>query len=144
MVARLRDGGVRGALLLVRSEITTKRFIMYFGGTVLGLTSDLMIFSGLVGVGLSAGLSNLMSAALGVLVVYFFVTKNAFSVKARPKSFLIFVSWYAFTITSFSFVIQVATHLTLIHPIWLKLFTLPFSFGLNFTFNRVLFRSLAK
>lgn len=121
------------------NEIRSARFWRFFLGTVGGLATDLSVFSVLTKVGLAPGLANIFSATLGLLVVYFLVTRYAFKSQHSNLKFIAFVSWYSLMILLWGAVIQLLVLNTGFPPLAAKLATIPISFGLNFTFSRVLF-----
>lgn len=120
-------------------EIRSGRFWRFFLGTVGGLVTDLSVFTVLTKLGVEPGIANLFSATLGLLVVYFLVTRYAFKTEHNHLKFIAFVSWYALMIMMWGAVIQLLVEFTGVAPLIAKLSTIPISFGLNFAFSRVLF-----
>lgn len=120
-------------------EIRSARFWRFFLGTVGGLATDLTVFTVLTKVGLAPGFANIISATLGLLVVYFLVTRYAFKAQHNALKFIGFVTWYSLMILFWGGVIQLLVVNTGLPPLVAKLATIPISFGLNFVFSRVLF-----
>jgi putative flippase GtrA len=122
-----------------KTEIRSARFWRFFLGTVGGLATDLSVFTLLTKVGLAPGFANIISATLGLLVVYFLVTRYAFKAQHSNLKFIAFVTWYSLMILLWGGVIQLLVVNSGISPLVAKLATIPISFGLNFVFSRVLF-----
>lgn len=120
-------------------EIRSARFWRFFLGTVGGLATDLTVFTALTKAGLAPGFANIISATLGLLVVYFLVTRYAFKAQHSNLKFIAFVTWYSLMILFWGGVIQLLVVNTGLPPLFAKLATIPISFGLNFAFSRVLF-----
>ena len=120
-------------------EIRSARFWRFFLGTVGGLVTDLTVFTILTKVGLAPGFANIISATLGLLVVYFLVTRYAFKAQHSSIKFIAFVTWYSLMILFWGAMIQLLVDNTGLPPLFAKLTTIPISFGLNFAFSRVLF-----
>lgn len=121
------------------TEIRSGRFWRFFLGTVGGLVTDLSVFTILTKSGIEPGIANIFSATLGLLVVYFLVTRYAFKTEHNHLKFIAFVSWYSLMILMWGAVIQLLVEFTGVAPLLAKLATIPISFGLNFAFSRVLF-----
>lgn len=121
------------------NEIRSARFWRFFLGTVGGLSTDLTVFTALTKVGLAPGFANIISATLGLLVVYFLVTRYAFKAQHSALKFIGFVTWYSLMILFWGGVIQLLVVNTGLPPLVAKLATIPVSFGLNFVFSRALF-----
>lgn len=109
-------------------------------GSLTGLTADLAIFQTLIRLGALPAIANTASSAVGVTIAYLLVTKYAFGTERSKKTYFAFISWYAFSIISFSLLIQLTADITGWPPLVCKLASLPFSFSANFTFSRILFR----
>lgn len=121
------------------AEISSKRFWFFFGGSLTGLIVDFSVLSLLLSIGWKPGYANLLSSSLAITCVYFLVTRFAFKANRSMSTYVIFIVWYASAIIFFSWVIQTVTTLTGWNPLLVKAGTLPFSFGLNFLFGRVMF-----
>lgn len=121
------------------TEIASGRFWRFFLGTVGGLSTDLLTFTLLTSSGVLPGVANVFSATLGLLVVYFLVTRYAFKTQHSHIKFIGFLVWYASMIILWGVIIQGIANVSQLPALGIKIGTLPFSFGLNFAFNRVLF-----
>lgn len=124
---------------LIVGELTSRRFWKFLAGTFGGLLTDIAVFSVLVALDVIPGMANLFSATAGLLVVYFLATKYAFKARHEWWRFGTFVAWYCVAITFWAFTIQVLSSETRMQPIFAKVLTIPFSFGINFAFSRLLF-----
>lgn len=122
-----------------RYELGHKRFWRFLAGTVGGLITDLALFWALTKLTVQPGIANIFSATAGLLVVYFLVTKYAFGVDRRSAKFFIFVIWYATMILLWGAVIQILVTKFEVPALEAKILTVPFSFGINFVFSRILF-----
>lgn len=114
----------------------------FFLGSLAGVVVDLAVFQSLVWLGAPAWASNLVSSAAAIVVTYRLVTRHAFDVAGSLLSFVVFVGWYAISISAFSLLIQVVASGTGWPPLVAKVLTLPLSFGVNFLASRVLFSRL--
>ncbi|GAA2035903.1 GtrA family protein [Pseudokineococcus marinus] len=126
-------GRLAGPLALLRQAL---RFLV---GTCLGLSVDLSVFGLLTWAGLAPWLANVLSSACAVTVVYLVSTRYAFGAAMSVRSYVLFVGWYALTITVFSLLIQLVVQSTGWAPLVAKLLSLPPSFLANFLFSRWLF-----
>lgn len=122
-----------------KNEIRSARFWRFLLGTFGGLATDLSVFTVLTKVGLAPGFANIISATLGLLLVYFLVTRYAFKAQHSNLKFIAFVTWYSLMILFWGGVIQLLVDNTELPPLFAKLATIPVSFGMNFVFSRVLF-----
>jgi putative flippase GtrA len=117
-----------------------RQFIAFFIGSGIGVTADITIFYLLTHVAsVAPWLANTISAFVGIVTVYFLVTRHSFRVNQSVTSFVLFIGWYAATIVTFSWVIQVLVASFGFLPIVAKISTLPFSFAANYLFSRFLF-----
>lgn len=117
-----------------------RQFITFFIGSGIGVTADMSIFYTLTHVALiEPWLANTISAGVGIITVYFLVTRHSFRVNQNMTSFLLFIGWYTITIITFSWIIQMLVTDWAFLPILAKIATLPFSFGSNYLFSRFLF-----
>lgn len=121
------------------AEISSKRFWFFFGGSLTGLIIDFSVISLLLSFGWKPGYANLLSSSLAITCVYFLVTRYAFKANRSLITYVAFIAWYASAILFFSWIIQTVTSATGWNPLLVKAATLPFSFGLNFLFGRVMF-----
>lgn len=105
-----------------------------------GITVDLVLFTVLTAVGLTSGISNLVSASCSVIVVYLFSTDHVFRVRRSRMQGLAFVAWYATSILGFSLLVQLLVSELDINGLSAKLLSIPLSFFANFFAIRYLFR----
>lgn len=117
-----------------------RQFIAFFIGSGIGVTADMAIFYSLTHiVDVVPWLANTISAGVGIVTVYFLVTRHSFRVSQNMTSFVLFIGWYSATIVTFSWIIQMLVTDWAFIPILAKISTLPFSFGANYLFSRFLF-----
>lgn len=119
-------------------------FLRFTAGSVAGLAIDLVGFQLLIFAGLAPGLSNALSSALSITVVYLLVTRYAFNVRKSASSFFIFLAWYGGSIVTFSLLIELVVAETGWAPMIAKALSVPVSFGLNYLFSRFLFSRSAR
>lgn len=120
--------------------LVSRRFVWFFLGSGAGLVIDLGGFASLTAVGTPTIVANLCSSFASITVVYLLVTRYSFGVGTRTSTYVIFVLWYSTAIVAFSLMIGAAVTVTGLLPIECKLASVPFSFALNYSFSRVLFR----
>ena len=119
------------------------RLLSFAVGSGLGLLVDLGGFAALTLAGLLPVTANIVSSSLSVVVVYLFVTRRTFRVRAHPATFLCFAAWYAANIAATSWTIQyLVDHVAALPWVW-KVALVPISFGANFLFNLALHRASA-
>lgn len=117
-----------------------RQFITFFIGSGIGVTADIAIFFTLTQFLLfEPWFANTISAGVGIVTVYFLVTRHSFRVDQSLASFLLFIGWYTTSILTFSWIIQSLVTMWAFIPILAKITTLPFSFGSNYLFSRFLF-----
>lgn len=116
---------------------TFKRF---FISSLIGLGVDLLTFQLLVICSFSLWLANLSSSALAVAVLYFLVSRYTFSGRGSLLAVVIFYTWYFAVIVLFSLLIELAASLSGLPPILIKVFSVPFSFLLNYLFSKYVFK----
>ena len=114
-------------------------FVMFFLGSLGGLTVDLGGFWLLATVGVPPGIANVTSSAASVTVVYLLVTRFTFGTGVRLSTYVLFVAWYGCNIAVTSTAIQVASTLVLPLPLLWKIASIPLSFLANYGFSRWLF-----
>lgn len=119
-----------------------REFLMFFGGSAVGLAIDLVGFQLLLLWGFEPWLANGISSATSISAVYILVTRYSFGVGTRLSTYAAFFSWYALSIVTFSSLIQLAVTFTDWHPFLWKLVSVPVSFLLNYAFSRFLFRTI--
>ena len=117
-----------------------RQFVAFFIGSGIGVSADMGIFFALTHiVDIAPWIANTLSAGVGIVTVYFLVTRHSFRVNKNPTSFVLFIGWYGSTIITFSWIIQTLVSEAGFIPILAKISTLPFSFGANYLFSRFLF-----
>lgn len=117
-----------------------RQFIAFFIGSGIGVTVDMAIFWSLTHFfDFAPWFANTLSATVGIITVYLLVTRHSFRVGQNWRSFALFIGWYAASIITFSWIIQVLVHSAGFIPLLAKISTLPFSFGANYLFSRFLF-----
>lgn len=117
-----------------------RQFVTFFLGSGIGVTADMSIFYTLTRLFLiEPWMANTVSASVGIITVYFLVTRHSFRVSRNITSWILFVGWYTVIIITFSWLIQMLVTEVVLVPILAKVFTLPFSFGANYLFSRFLF-----
>ena len=105
-------------------------------GTLLGLVVDFGIYSVAVALGLEPGWANLVSSTVAIVVMYFVNTRYTFRVRPTLLSFVVFVAWYAASVTGFSVLVQLIHDTWHLAPLWSKVALLPLSFVTNFVATR--------
>ena len=108
--------------------------------SAIGLALDFCIFAVLSNTPLGIFYSNYISSIITVTTLYFLVTRFAFRVLPKVRTYALFVSWYVLAITFYSLLTtSIADSFTL--PSFVaKVLVTPMSFTLNFTFNYILFK----
>lgn len=117
----------------------SKQLLFFFIASGIAVIADIAIYTSLVLADIYPGISNLISSTAAVTITYLLVTKRAFSAHASWKTYLIFIAWYALSISLFSILIQYLHSSLGLGELPAKIVSLPFSFTVNFTFSRYLF-----
>jgi len=120
-----------------RTALLVRQVVRFAASTLVGLVVDVGLYSAGVALGLPPGLANAISSACSVAVMYVLSTRVAFGVSSTLRGFLLFVAWYAVSITVFSVAIQLLHGHAGLPALWSKIVTLPFSFIANFTAVRL-------
>lgn len=128
----------------IAKEKLSQRLFPYFSRftwvSAMGLALDFCIFAVLSHSPLGIFYSNYISSIATITLLYFLVTRYAFRVLPKVRTYAVFVSWYLLAITFYSlFTISIADSFDLPSFVAKALVT-PLSFTLNFTFNYILFR----
>ena len=98
-----------------------------------GVSIDVVLFYLLSSQGVPAFWSNLISSGLAITFVYFTSVRFVFKNKDYAVSrYILFASYYAISISFFSYLISVLTNDFSFLPIIAKITTLPFSFIINY------------
>jgi putative flippase GtrA len=114
-------------------------FGLYSG---LGLASDFAVLYVLnVTTELHDWACSALSGLTGTTIVYFLVTRKTWKVPQSILTYSIFIFWYALVIIASSIAIQMMHQNLGISLLEGKAITIPFSFLLNFSFNKLLFSS---
>lgn len=113
-----------------------RHLIRFFVGTLLGLTVDFGLYSVGIALGLEPGWANLVSSTVAIVVMYFVNTRYTFRVRPTLLSFVVFVAWYAASVTGFSVLVQFIHDTWHLEPLWSKVAILPLSFVTNFVATR--------
>lgn len=108
------------------------KILSFFKGSLCGVGADLILFQSLTRSGLAPLYANLISSAAAIITTYVLVSQKTFEQKLRLDLFIIFFSYYTFSVFLFSFLIQQAIMWTLWPPLFCKVLSLPFSFAINF------------
>lgn len=108
----------------------------------LGLASDVVVLQVLnVTTELEDWACSVLSGVTGTTIVYFLVTRKTWKVPQSILTYSIFIFWYALVIIASSIAIQMMHENLGISVLQGKAITIPFSFFLNFIFNKLLFSS---
>lgn len=113
--------------------------LRFLFSTIIGLTADLVVYAGLLLLGVLPGVSNSISASIAVIMMYFLSSRFAFRASVGGSGVVLFFVWYALSIAGFSWLVQVGVDVLALDPIVSKIGTLPFSFGANFLATRTIF-----
>ena len=116
-------------------RINSYRIVKWFYTVLGGVSIDVVLFYLLSSQGVPAFWSNLISSGLAITFVYFTSVRFVFKNKDYAVSrYILFASYYAISISFFSYLISVLTNDFSFLPIIAKITTLPFSFIINYYF----------
>ena len=116
-------------------RINSYRIVKWFYTVLGGVSIDLVLFYLLSSQGVPAFWSNFISSGLAITFVYFTSVRFVFKNKDYAVSrYTLFASYYAASISFFSYLISVLTNDFSFLPLIAKITTLPFSFIINYYF----------
>ncbi len=100
-----------------------------------GLAADILIFLGLIELGLSALLANAISATCAVTWVYFASVKRIFSYRGQflVRLFVAYLIYQALAVLAASGAVELLAS-TVLSPLAAKLMILPITFTANYAF----------
>lgn len=117
----------------------SRQLIFFFIASGIAVLADLAIYTLLVNLKIYPGFSNIFSSTVAVTITYLLVTNKAFAATTSWRTYLLFIAWYAISISGFSLIIQYLHSSLGFAELPAKIITLPFSFSVNFTFSKFLF-----
>ena len=125
----------KNSFLNLIDQINSYRIVKWFYTVLGGVSIDVVLFYLLSSQGVPAFWSNLISSGLAITFVYFTSVRFVFKNKDYAVSrYILFASYYAISISFFSYLISVLTNDFSFLPIIAKITTLPFSFIINYYF----------
>ncbi len=108
--------------------------------SAMGLALDFCIFAVLSNTPLGIFYSNYISSMVTITVLYILVTRFAFRVLPKARTYILFVSWYLVAISFYSSLASSIAQRFDLAPFLAKVLVTPMSFTLNFTINYLLFK----
>jgi putative flippase GtrA len=121
----------------LRNFYHVKKIFLFFIASLSGVTVDLCLFYYLSKfLEMDTYIVNSISSTLAIITTYFVTTSILFiKDKRTKKDFIVICIWYGFSISFFSFFIDLL-HITFVLDLFIsKIISLPLSFITNFTFN---------
>jgi putative flippase GtrA len=114
------------------------RVASFFFGSLGGVSVDLCAFNAAIFAGISPLYANMISSGLAIATTYFFLTRYTFNKHFGAKQFILFFTYYSFSIAAFSLAIDYGVRVTEWSALLCKILTLPASFAVNFIFSNII------
>lgn len=125
-------------------SVFVRQVFRFFLSTCAGLTVDLALYAVLVWAGLLPAVSNALSSAAAVILMYFLSSRFTFRRGGGLLSVLLFFGWYAISIAFVSWLVQAGVDALGLNPMVSKVLSLPISFALNFIATRAIFNRFGR